>query len=214
MKQKRILSLTVITFLILSLFSGCAKPKTPVIEETPNKIKETKIEFAETIEKNKIEGLYNLGAEITKEISNAEIKIGKTVAHICVKGQGETQVTHFSVYEDKVLGNTSLIGEEFSYGALENDCFFAVNLQTAALTVYEKDGAVKSETQLAATPLSFAFLEEKGEHVVFKKKDSSKINKLNLKTKEEKESEESFAIKGTPSYDDSGVYFRDTENRS
>ncbi len=214
MNFKRVLSFIMTVFLILSVFSSCKGKAKPTLSEKPGDIEETKIVFSETIEKTETTGLYELGKEITKDTENIKIVAGNETAHLCIKGESSLEVIHFSVFDNKVLATTNIPGTEWNYGVLEKDSFYAVELSSATLFLFDRKGEKKSETKLDEASLSFAFLQKTGENIVYKKTDSSNLYKLNLTTKEKTQTKESFEISGNPSCDENAVYVKDSLGRS
>ena len=210
MNFRRFLAFFLATFLILTLFSGCKGKNKPTLQEKPGEIEETKVVFSESIEKTDKVGLYELGSEITKNTENIKIVAGDETAYLCSLGESSLEVIHFSVFENKKLATTTLNGTNWHYGVLVKDEFYAIELSSATLFVYDRNGSKKSETKLDETALSFAFLERQGENVIYKKADSNTLYKLNLKTKEKTNTVESFDLSGNPSYDETAVYVKTT----
>lgn len=214
MNFRRLLSFFMTLVLILALFSGCKGKNNPTLEEDPKDIEETKVVFSESIEKTEKVGLYELGTEITKNTSNIKIVAGDETAYLCSFEENALSVTHFSVFENKVLTTTTLNGTDWNYGVLMKDEFYAVELSTATLYVYERTGGKKSEIKLVEGALSFAFLERSGKNIIYKKADSNIIYKYNLSSKETTNTKESFDIKGNPSYDENAVYIKCSDSKS
>ncbi len=214
MTFKKLLSITFSVILIISLLASCKKPNSPTIENTSSKQEEeVKITLAETIEKTEVPALYKLGIDIKADASKAEIMAADDIVHIFLNMGENTQVVTFSVYENSVLGTSTVTGNALNYGILDGGQYYAVNLDTATLFIFEKSGELKKETKICDDPLLFGALNASGQYFVYQRKESSVINRYDLLTGKIMESEETFNITGTPVSDKDSVYVKDQSGK-
>lgn len=213
MTFKKFLAITLSVILISFLFSACNKNKTPTIENNSSKQEETKITLAETIEKTENPAIYKLGEDIKVDASKVDIKVADSIAHIFFDMGGTTRVVGFSVYENSVLSDVTLSGGSLVYGVLDGGLFYAVNLETATLYVYEKNGELKNEKKICDSSLRFCALNMSGQYLIYQKTNSSRINRYDLLSDDIKESEEEFAITGLPASDKEAVYVKDASGK-
>ena len=213
MNFKRIFSITLSVILIFSCISGCKKTKTPTIENVSSNPTEEKITFAETIVKTDQEAIYKLGEDIKVSSTKVDILVNQGMAHIFSNMGGTTQAVGFSVYENAVLSQVTLTGEALNYGVLGGGEFYAVNLETATLSIYEKSGQLKSEKQICDSALRFGALNTTGQFLIYQKANSTSLFRYDLLTDQTKESQEKINIVGTPSHDDDGVYVKDSSGK-
>ncbi|MBR6572875.1 MAG: hypothetical protein IKK77_04085 [Clostridia bacterium] len=210
MTFKKFLSIFLSVILIASLLSACKKTNTPTIENTSSKQEEEqKVTLVDTIEATETHGLYKLGAEIKTEASNADIKIIDNTAYIFFDMGSELQVVSFSVFENKVLGTTTLSGENHNYGVLDSGEFYVTNLQTSQVSLFEKDGNLKEETNICDSPLKFGFLDISGQFFIYQKTDSSVVNRYDFLSTETKEGTVKINITGSVNKDKENVYVKD-----
>ncbi len=213
MNFKKLFSITLSVILISLLFSACQKPNSPTIENTSSVQEEEKITLAETIEKTEAEAVYKIGEKININATNADIKVAEGIAHIFFDMGDTTEVVSLSVYENLVLSNVTVSGNSLNYGVLDGGQFYAVNLDTATLFVYEKSGELKSEKKICDSSLRFGVLNMSGQYLIYQKTDSAVINRYDLLSDDIKESEEEFNITGIPSRDKTAAYVKDSSGK-
>lgn len=210
MTFKKLFSIFLSVILIVSLLSACKKTNTPTIDKTSSQQEEEpKITLAETIEATETFGLYNLGADIKTEASNVDIKIANNTAYIFFDMGSELQVVSFSIFENTVLGTTTQTGEKHNFGVLDTGEFYVTNLQTSQVSIFEKDGKLKEETNICDSPLKFGFLDITGQFFIYQKTDSAVVNRYDFLSTETKEGSEKINVTGSADYDKENVYVKD-----